>query len=53
MLNQTLSELNKKLQGDVEKPPFNPGGGVFTGCIGCGEEVTFSFSEILCLITRL
>jgi len=39
MLSQTLNELNKKLQSDYAKPPFNPGGGVFTDCIGCGEEV--------------
>jgi len=52
MLNQTLSELNKKLQGDVQKPPFNPGGGVFTGCIGCGEEVIFFLSDIFKLIFR-
>jgi len=39
MLNNTLNELNKKLQSDYVKPAFNPGGGVFTDCIGCGEEV--------------
>jgi len=54
MLNQTLSELNKKLQGDVEKPPFNPGGGVFTGCIGCGEELkTKGISKGLCSSCQL
>ena len=54
MLNQTLSELNKKLQGDVEKPPFNPGGGIFTGCIGCGEELrTKGISKGLCSSCQL
>jgi len=54
MLNQTLGELTKKLQGDVDKPPFNPGGAVFTGCIGCGEELrTKGISKGLCSSCQL
>lgn len=41
MLDKTLTELTKKLESDHQKPPFNPGGGIFKGCIGCGEEVDF------------
>jgi tetratricopeptide (TPR) repeat protein len=39
MLNKTLEDLNKKLDSDYQRPPFNPGGNVFTDCIGCGEEL--------------
>lgn len=40
MLKQTLDGLSKKLESDYQKTPFNPGGGVFTNCIGCGEGVS-------------
>ena len=54
MLNQTLEQLNKKLESDFVKPPFNPGGNVFTGCIGCGEELrTKGVSKGVCSSCQL
>lgn len=54
MLNNTLNELNKKLQSDYVKPAFNPGGGVFTDCIGCGEELrTKGISKGVCSSCQL
>lgn len=52
MLNQTLDGLNRKLESDFTKPAFNPGGNVFTDCIGCGEEVYSKGLLVLILVVE-
>jgi len=32
-----VERLEQQFEADPKKPAFNPGGGVFTECIGCGE----------------
>jgi hypothetical protein len=39
ILKDVLKAVDKKLAGDQVKTAWNPGGGTFTDCIGCGEDV--------------
>jgi hypothetical protein len=43
--NKTLKDVQKKidsrLSGEIKLKAWNPGGGTFTDCIGCGENVKF------------
>lgn len=39
ILKDVLKKVNLQLSGDVRKAAWNPGGGTFSDCIGCGENV--------------
>lgn len=43
ILKDVLKKVNEKLSGDTRQAAWNPGGGVFDDCIGCGENVIKRF----------
>ena len=39
MLENTIKNIEKRIENDQIQKSWNPGGGIFTDCIGCGEKV--------------
>lgn len=37
IMKDFVKALDKRLGGQQDIKPWNPGGGIFTECIGCGE----------------
>jgi len=44
-----LKNVTKKLEGEVKSKSWNPGGGNFVSCIGCGEPLGGKGNKGACL----